>query len=146
MGSIISFPPKKRSEFRALAWIRLAEAEVLLRNKKPNGAYYLCGYAVECGLKACIAKKTKRYEFPNKEFVNKSWTHNLTQLVELAGLKGELDSKIRAGGDFASNWKVLEGWGEDARYDKKSITSARDIYVAVSDPRDGVLKWIIQHW
>jgi len=34
-----------------------------------DGAYYLAGYAVECAIKACIAKGTRRYEFPDKRKV-----------------------------------------------------------------------------
>ena len=44
-----------RWEFRELATLRLAEAKALLDAGLPDGAYYLAGYAVECGLKACIA-------------------------------------------------------------------------------------------
>jgi HEPN domain-containing protein len=33
---------------------------VLLEAGLYAGAYYLAGYAVECALKACIAKKTAR--------------------------------------------------------------------------------------
>jgi hypothetical protein len=47
-----------------------------------DGAYYLAGYAVECALKACIAKETKRYEFPDKKRVDSSYSHNLDLLVK----------------------------------------------------------------
>jgi hypothetical protein len=41
-----------RNDLRRLARIRLKEARVLLQAKCFDGAYYLCGYAIECGLKA----------------------------------------------------------------------------------------------
>jgi hypothetical protein len=47
------------------------------------GRINLAGYAVECGLKACIAGKTQRHEFPDKKIVNASYTHNLRELVKL---------------------------------------------------------------
>jgi HEPN domain-containing protein len=53
-----------RGELRQLAETRLAEAQILLRAGMWSGAYYLVGYAVECGLKACIAKGTKQDDFP----------------------------------------------------------------------------------
>ena len=66
-----------RKELQTLAKIRIKEAEVLLNNnlnnKRYDGAYYLCGYGVECALKACIAKNTKRYEFPDKQTVLDSY-------------------------------------------------------------------------
>ena len=55
-----------RKDFRELAMIRLREARVLLRAKCYDGAYYLAVYAVECALKACIARHTKRFEFPDR--------------------------------------------------------------------------------
>jgi len=67
-----------RHDLRELALIRLREARVLLKNGNYEGAYYLCGYVVECGLKACIAKQTRRYDFPDKKTVDESYTHDLT--------------------------------------------------------------------
>ena len=49
-----------RYDLRKLAKIRLKEAQILLKNGNYDGAYYLSGYVVECGLKACIAKGTKK--------------------------------------------------------------------------------------
>ncbi|HYP39716.1 MAG TPA: HEPN domain-containing protein [Chloroflexia bacterium] len=57
-----------RDDFRKLAGLRITEAKVLLDNACYEAAYYLSGYAVECALKACIAKKTRRFDFPDKEF------------------------------------------------------------------------------
>jgi HEPN domain-containing protein len=48
-----------RADFHKLAEIRIKEARVLLDRKCYAGAYYLAGYAVECALKACIARKTQ---------------------------------------------------------------------------------------
>ena len=73
---------------------------------------------VECGLKACIAKNTKRYDFPEKKTVNDSYTHNLEQLIGVAGLRTDLETEIHANGDFASNWALVKDWGEDSRYEK----------------------------
>ena len=45
-----------RADFQAIAETRMREARILLAANEPDGAYYLGGYAVECGLKACIIK------------------------------------------------------------------------------------------
>lgn len=42
-----------RTELQRLAIERLADARALLTTKRWSGAFYLAGYAVECGLKAC---------------------------------------------------------------------------------------------
>jgi hypothetical protein len=52
-----------RGEFQELAMIRLQDAKMLLDSECYDGAYYLTGYVIECALKACIAKKTKEFDF-----------------------------------------------------------------------------------
>jgi HEPN domain-containing protein len=51
-----------RTEFQRLARMRLRDARVLLQNGNNEGAYYLIGLAVECGLKSAIARKTQRHD------------------------------------------------------------------------------------
>jgi hypothetical protein len=53
--------PIYRRDFKSLADLRIEDARLLLRSGRQQGAYYLCGYAVECALKACIAKTVKLY-------------------------------------------------------------------------------------
>lgn len=48
-----------RKDFQDLAMVRVREAEMLLAAGLFDGAYYLAGLAVECALKACIAKATQ---------------------------------------------------------------------------------------
>ncbi|MGC2744663.1 MAG: hypothetical protein WA672_15920 [Candidatus Angelobacter sp.] len=45
-----------RVDLQELAHLRLAEARLLLDGKSFAGAYYLTGLALECALKACIAR------------------------------------------------------------------------------------------
>ena len=85
-----------RTDFQEIAELRLRESRALLDAGFPGGAYYLAGYAVECALKACIAKRTQEHDFPDKKLVNDSHTHNLKELLRLAELKTELDSVLDA--------------------------------------------------
>jgi hypothetical protein len=55
-----------KSELENLAAIRVKEAGILLTADCYQGAYYLAGYALECTLKACIAKQVKEFDFPDK--------------------------------------------------------------------------------
>jgi len=55
-----------RKDLQELSRVRLKEATALMQAGFFDGAYYLAGYAVECAIKACIAKGTRRYEFPDK--------------------------------------------------------------------------------
>ncbi|MFO0851762.1 MAG: hypothetical protein U0871_24835 [Gemmataceae bacterium] len=135
-----------RGEFQALAEVRVREAEALLAAGLWDGAYYLAGYAVECGLKACIAKRTKTDDFPDKKFATDCHTHNLVELLRLAGLKDVLDVAAVPGSKLSVNWTLVRSWSEAARYRRWSQNEAAAYLDAVTDPVDGVLPWIISRW
>jgi HEPN domain-containing protein len=135
-----------RQDFRKLAFIRLKESKVLLDKRKYWGAYYLCGYALECGLKACISKKIKRSQFPDLKFVKESWVHDLNQLVKQAALSDDRDKKMKSDKLFAANWGVVKDWNESSRYKKYTKKDAADFYNAVADPNNGVFQWVKMNW
>jgi hypothetical protein len=66
-----------RTDLQKLSRMRVKEAKALLDAGQSCGAYYLTGYAVECALKACIAKQVRRNDFPDKRTVTESYTHDL---------------------------------------------------------------------
>jgi HEPN domain-containing protein len=105
-----------RADLQGLADMRLREAEVLFEAAYYEGAYYLAGYAAECALKACIAKQTRRYDFPDKRLVLDSYTHDLRKLVRAAGLRRELDRRLESDDDFRLHWNVLAAWSVEDRY------------------------------
>jgi hypothetical protein len=133
-----------RNDLRRLAWVRLKEARILLRSECWDGAYYLCGYAVECALKACIAKRTLRHEFPDKEIVTQSYSHNLTTLMATAGL--DLGRKLASAPPFAVNWAAVKDWTEKSRYQANSRKKAQDLYRVVAARKHGLMRWVRQHW
>ncbi len=137
-----------RQDFQNLATIRVREAGILLDNGCFQGAYYLAGYAVECGFKACIAKQTRQFDFPPKpETVRKMYVHNLVELLGYSGLKFEFEAKIRSNRIFADNWLVVKDWTEEARY-RPVVPEliARNLFTAVAAEGDGVLQWIMRSW
>ena len=135
-----------RDDFKGLATTRLRESRVLLDKGEYSGAYYLAGYVVECGLKACIAKQTRRHDFPDRDLANKSWSHSLKELVGVAKLTPALNAERNSDPLFDANWGVVKDWKSEARYDIRSRTQAEGLIKAISDRRHGVLKWIRQHW
>lgn len=136
-----------RKDFQNLARQRIRDARVLLRAGCPAAAYYLAGYAVECALKACIARKTRRHEFPDKDVVNQSWTHKLEQLIKVAGLEQERDRERKVNPAFETNWGIVKDWDEDHRYDLGiENKAARDLLRAIAAPRMGLLAWLRQYW
>ncbi|MEN9664929.1 MAG: hypothetical protein RLZZ326_1292 [Planctomycetota bacterium] len=59
-----------QSDFEKLMVLRLKEAELLLRHRDWDGAYYLAGYAVEFALKIrVIAQLMKSNSFPDKKLI-----------------------------------------------------------------------------
>ncbi len=136
-----------RRDFKRLAELRLREAEALLRARQFSGAYYLGGYAIACALKACIAKKTRRYDFPESpNRVRECYSHDIVQLVTVAGLKAELDRNKRTDPEFEEFWEIVIEWSEQSRYEFITENDARDLLKAINDPDHGVLKWVKSLW
>jgi len=136
-----------RNDFQQLAEIRIDEAAALLAAKKWDGAYYLAGYAVECALKACIAKLTREHDFPpERTFVESWYTHAVSKLVESANLAILLKTDMKADVAFAANWGVVSQWKEISRYGRKTQPEAEMLYNAITDPAHGVLQWLRRHW
>jgi HEPN domain-containing protein len=135
-----------RIDFQEIAETRLLEAQALLDAGFPDGAYYLAGYAVECALKACIAKRTREHDFPDKKLANDGHTHNLKELLRLAELNIELNTVIAADTGMASALDKIQDWSETSRYQRKTTQDAADLLKAVEDQPGGLLPWIRLHW
>jgi hypothetical protein len=136
-----------RTDLQLLADARVADAEILLQARRWSAAYYLLGYAVECGLKACAARQFRQDEVPEKTVVNDFYTHRLDKLLGISGIKGALEERGGAEPGFQVNWNTVRDWSETSRYDHAiSEAKARDMLVAVADPKTGVLPWLKTRW
>lgn len=136
-----------RSDLQRLADLRIREAKLLLDNGCYHGAFYLAGYAVECALKACIAKETKEYDFPDKKLANSSYTHDLTELLGISRLTERMKDAKSQSKTLDTYWAMVVTWNEDARYDTVgSQRAAADLYQAIIDPANGVLAWLKNWW
>jgi hypothetical protein len=136
-----------REALQRISMQRRKEASTLLHAGLFPGAYYLMGYAVECALKACVAKQTAKYDFPDKKRAQESWTHNLNDLVRLAGLRQDLISEMARSAELQINWAIVKDWSESDRY-SINITRlrAKALYTACTNRRNGILSWIRQRW
>ncbi len=137
-----------RQDFKKLANMRIADARALLKTRRnASGAYYLAGYAIECAIKACIAKKTRRGEWPPKpEDVRKMYSHDLNELIKQAGLAEDLAKEIKTNLSFAGHWGTVKEWSEQKRYEVSSQSKASALITAIIDDDDGVLAWIQRYW
>ena len=135
-----------RAELQELALERAREAETLLNAGHWSGAYYLIGYAAECGLKACIAKLTNQYDFPDKDLALKSYTHDIEGLLVVAELKTQRNADGISNPARRDSWITLKDWNEQARYKRWTEAQARKLFTAVTDTTNGVLPWIMVRW
>jgi len=136
-----------RATFQHISELRRREAAALLRAGQYPGAYYLVGYAVECALKACVAKQVRRYDFPDRKLANEAFTHDLEKLMKLSGLAPELEKEMQTNKPLELNWAVVKDWSETSRYEIAiSEAQARDLYSACTARTDGVLNWIRRRW
>jgi len=136
-----------RTDLQTIAEIRVQEATALRDQGHRQGAYYLLGYAVECALKACIAKQIREHDFPDKRLIQGSYTHDLKELLNLSGLKGNFKVEVGRNKAFSVNWEIVEGWNEAFRY-RTNVEEmiVNDFFAAVLDGSNGVLPWLKRWW
>jgi hypothetical protein len=118
-------PPLTQRWLRRKAKEKIADAEVLLQHDRYEGAWYLCGYAIEFYLKARICTTLQWSAYPNtsKEFegLKDFKVHKLEMLLKLSGrMRDILNSPTDMG-----NWSVVVLWDPEARYQTaRTITQA----------------------
>jgi HEPN domain-containing protein len=135
-----------RSDFQELAELHLRHAKALSDAQLYSGAYYMSGYTIECALKACIARRTNQFDFPDKRFASSAWTHDLAELAKVSGMKSDLDAAKQADDVLRANWQAVDGWSETSRYETHLQHEAESLLTAVSDPDHGVLACIKRYW
>lgn len=113
------------SALRKIAHARLKDAEVLLRARRHDGGVYLCGYAVEIGLKARICKTLKWAGFPSTASEFQSYatfrTHNLDVLLRLSGR----EAPVRT--NYVADWSAVARWDPEVRYKPTGSATRADL-------------------
>ena len=140
-----------RAEWQQLAEGRILDAQALLNPAvgRWSGAYYLIGYAVECGLKSCVLALVGAHPeviYEEKRFSRDAWTHDIEALVVLARLEPDRDADAVANRALYDNWQHVKNWNEQARYLQKTRAEAEQLFEAVTHPSDGVMQWIRLRW
>lgn len=107
-------------ELQNLCSDRLEDAKLLYKEGRFDGAYYVCGYAVELKLKKqiCLTLGWEGYPESKNEFEHLSSfkTHNLDILLRLSGVEMRLKRNM----DF--DWSTVSSWKPEARYSWGSQT------------------------
>ena len=141
-----------RKKWQNVARERLKDARALLGRKRWAAAYYMSGYVIECGLKACLLRYIGESDavFGDEKYLkelSKCWMHDLVKLVELAGLTADFGTARGANPHLDEYWSVVKDWKESSRYmEIRPEAEARLMFEAVSQDPDGVFKWIRSRW
>ena len=75
-----------------------------------------------------------------------SHTHELSKLIKVAGLSLQIENQSNNNQDFKLNWQVVRDWSEISRYKRNSQLEAKDIFLAVTHRKNGIMPWIRKHW
>ena len=138
-----------REDFQLLSGRHQKDAQSLLEKNGPEGAVYFAGYAVECALKACIAKHMREGHFPpRRKFVEDCYVHDIAKLFQTAELWTLFTDAQKLNPGLNASWQLVKIWNEQKRYDVQTVSQdeAEAFFKAVVDPTDGVLTWIRSHW
>ncbi len=108
----------QKTEIEEIVQARLKDAEVLLNASRFDGSAYLCGYAIELGLKAKICETLRWNEYPSSGKYSTFKTHDLDVLLHLTGLEFKIKSQ------FLAEWSDVAQWNPEARY--KPIGSVKE--------------------
>jgi HEPN domain-containing protein len=101
----------QKTEIEKIVEARLKDAEVLLKASRFDGSVYLCGYAIELGLKARICETLKWNEYPTSGKYSTFKTHDLDVLLHLSGIEDTV--KL----NYMTEWSIVAQWNPEARYE-----------------------------
>jgi len=100
----------QKIDIEEIVQARLDDAEVLFNASRFDGSVYLCGYAIELGLKARICHTLQWDEYPRSGKYSTFKTHDLDVLLHLTGL----EDKIKL--EYMAAWSIVALWNPEARY------------------------------
>lgn len=107
-------------ELQNLSRDRLDDAKALYGAGRYNGAFYICGYAVELRLKKKICETLGWEGYPSteKEFSKlKSFkTHDLDMLLHFSGIENQIKSEA------FKEWSIVVSWDPEMRYSSQQQT------------------------
>jgi HEPN domain-containing protein len=138
-----------RLQWQQFAERWLVDAKAMLSAHRWAAAYYVSGYAVECGLKACIMARLEiapQVIFKDRKFSERCWTHSFLELFKLADLEDSFKADISADESLRNAWLIVKDWSELSRYEDASHQVAKRLYRAVTEKKSGVMSWIRAHW
>lgn len=123
--------------FYRAAFQRFEDAEILLRNERRTGAFYLAGYGVECIMKALILSVAPVKDVPR---VAKRLTHG-RKAHRIEWLKRQYVERTRSSmpARLSPHLSRLNSWNTDLRYETR-LMRVKETEVFLDSARE------IIHW
>ena len=122
-----------KTDLSKLAKARIRDAEMLYKSKRYDGAAYICGYAIELGLKRRICRTLKWDGFPSttREFDNyRSFkTHKFDVLLSMTGI----EEKVKT--DFLTEWSAVAVWDPEVRYKPIGSMSKAEVELMIESAK-----------
>jgi len=132
-----------RVQLKALSRLRRREAQLLFEARLYDGAAYLAGYAVELALKARICRVLDLTEYPDTGEMRRTFaTHDLNQLLKLAGLERKLET---SGSSLVEMWPSVARSLPERRYQAAGTTTEAEVR-GILNAVDEVRRWITKYW
>ncbi|MDE3055412.1 MAG: HEPN domain-containing protein [Verrucomicrobiota bacterium] len=100
----------KVHELQLLAEERYGDAKELYHVNRYGGAFYLCGYAIEFGLKKKICATLGWDEYTGDGKYKFLKTHDFEILLHFSGVEREVKTS------FWSEWSAVTKWNPEKRY------------------------------
>lgn len=95
--------------------------------------------------------------------MRKIYTHDLSQILKVAGLEEEYRRRAATDTEFELRWNEVKQWSEDTRYEhlvgpfrivvspkseirSKAEVRAHTLYDAIVNRKWGILPWLKTYW
>lgn len=124
------------AELDRIARARLDDAKALLAAERLDAAIYICGYAVEVGLKARICRVLSWRDFPSTAAEFRAYrsfqVHELPVLLRLSGQEARVKTV------YFDQWTIALEWRSESRYNTVG-TAARHEVIAMIQAAEELL-------
>ena len=104
------------ADLQKITHARLKDANVLLTNRRYDGAMYLVGYAVEIALKRRFCQDNGEVSFPSTQTEFETWRNKYGVRLNTHALQNLADATTWDCTSYWAEWSSFTTWAETLRY------------------------------
>jgi HEPN domain-containing protein len=136
--------PIYADDWATMALEERSVAEVLALEGRWKQAFSHAGFAVECALKYAIMKIERLNEWPPRQARRELYSHDLSRLLEIAGLRDHLLDEVDLQSRIGLAWLVAKDWSIETRYDPLPFPPPRGKDMLDAITKSGLLEWLMK--